>query len=67
MRMTANKVVALCELNAHSIREELMLIDAGDLKIHLRGEDITDRESLRLRTNLGRPLEILNGCAGDYD
>jgi len=37
MRMTANKIVALCELNAHSIREELMLIDAGDLKIHLRG------------------------------
>ena len=67
MRMTANKVVALCELNAHSIREELMLIDAGDLKIHLRGEDITERENLRLRTNLGRLLEIADGCGSECD
>jgi hypothetical protein len=62
MTMTANRVVSLCEMNAHSIREELMLIDAGDLKIHLRGEDISERESLRLRTNLGRLLEIVDAC-----
>jgi hypothetical protein len=62
MPMTANKVVALCELNAHSIREELSLLDAGDLQITLKGEDITERESLRLRTNLTRLLEIVDGC-----
>lgn len=60
--LTAERVVALCELNAHSIREELILMDAGELKIHLRGEDVTEKENLRLRANLSRLLEIVEGC-----
>jgi len=63
--MTAKLVVALCAQNAHSIREELKLIEAGDLKIQLRGEDITEKENARLRANLGRLLEIINGFGSD--
>lgn len=67
MPMTANLLVALCEQNAHSIREELKLIEAGDLKVQLRGDDITATENLRLRANLGRLLQIIEawGCQPD--
>jgi|KBSMisStandDraft_5_1062788.scaffolds.fasta_scaffold10804_2 hypothetical protein len=64
MPMSANLVVALCEQNAHSIREELHLIEAGDVKIMLRGDDVSDTEALRLRTNLGRLLEIIEAFGG---
>jgi len=62
--MSPTLLVALCEQNAHSIREELHLIEAGDVKILLRGEDVSDTEALRLRTNLGRLLEIIEAFGG---
>jgi hypothetical protein len=64
MQMNAKLLVALCHQNAHSIREELHLIEAGDVKILLRGEDVSDREAQRLRTNLGRLLEIIHAFGG---
>jgi len=65
MAMSANHVVALCEQNAHVHREVLALIDTGELKILLRGEDVTEIERVRVRNNLGRELEIIEAFAGD--
>jgi len=61
--MTPNRLVALCEQNAHIHREVLRLIEAGELKIFLRGEDVTDVERVRIRNNLGRELEIIEAFA----
>jgi len=67
MTMTANRLVALCEQNAHIHREVLGLIDAGELKIILRGEDVTDIERVRIVNNLGRELEIIEGFGSHCD
>lgn len=67
MTMTANRLVALCEQNAHIHREVLRLIDAGELKIFLRGEDVTETERVRVRNNLGRELEIIKAFGGHCD
>jgi len=63
--MSANRVVALCEQNAHVHREVLALTDAGELKILLRGKDVTEIERVRVRNNLGRELEIIEAFTGD--
>ena len=67
MTMSIKHAVALCEQNAHIHREVLELIDAGELKIILRGEDITDIERVRIRNNLGRELQIIEAFGGGGD
>jgi len=64
MTITLKRAVVLCEQNAHIHREVLDLIDAGELKIILRGEDITDIERVRIENNLGRELQIIEAFGG---
>jgi hypothetical protein len=65
MSMTANRVVALCEQAAYFLSEDLSLIDGGDLKLQLFGADVTDEQAERMRANLARLQEIIDGCGGD--
>ena len=67
MTITIKRAVVLCEQNAHIHREVLHLIDAGELKIILRGEDITDIERVRIENNLGRELQIIEAFGGHSD
>ena len=67
MTMTIKQAAALCEQNAHIHREVLGLIDAGELKIILRGDDVTDIERVRIRNNLGRELQIIGALGGHGD
>ena len=66
MTMTIERAVVLCEQNAHIHREVLGLIDAGELKIILRGEDITAVERVRIENNLGRELQIIEAFNGHW-
>ena len=66
MAMTPRLAAALCAQNAQTLEEVMGLIDAGELKIILRGEDITDVERARIRTNLGRMLQIMDAFGGDH-
>jgi len=65
MTISIKRAVVLCEQNAHIHREVLDLIDAGELKIILRGEDITEIERVRIENNLGRELQIIEAF-GDH-
>jgi len=65
MSMTANRVVALCEQAAYFLSEDLSLIDGGDLKLHLFGADVTEEQAERMRANLARLQEIIDGCGAD--
>lgn len=65
MPMTANRVVALCEQATYFLREDLALIESGDLKLHLFGADVTDEQAERMRANVGRLQEIIDGCGSD--
>lgn len=47
MTMTANRVVALCEQAVHYLREDLSLIEAGSMEIHLFGHDVTNEHAVR--------------------
>ena len=67
MTITIKRAVVLVEQNAHIHREVLNLIDAGELKIILRGEDITDIERVRIENNLGRELQIIEAFGGHSD
>ena len=63
MSITIKRAVLLCHQNAHIHRDVLALIDAGELKIILRGEDITDIERVRIEHNLGRDLQIIEALS----
>ena len=67
MGMTFKRAVTLVEQNAHIHREVLALIDAGELKIILRGEDITDVERVRIQNNLNRELQLIEAFGGRGD
>ena len=67
MTMTIERAVVLCRQNAHIHRDVLSLIDAGELKIILRGEDITAIERVRIENNLGRELQIIEAFGGHID
>ena len=62
MTMPANRVVALCEQNAYFLREDLALIEAGDLKLLLFGADVTEEQADRMRASISRLQEIVDGC-----
>ena len=65
MSMNANLVVALCSQNAQVLEEVINMIEADELKIIVRGEDITAVERTRIRTNLGRLLQIIEAFEPD--
>ena len=67
MAMTFKRAAMLCEQNAHIHREVLSLIDAGELKIILRGEDITEIERVRIQNNLNRELQLIEAFGGRGD
>jgi hypothetical protein len=62
MTMVANRVVALCEQAAYFLREDLTLIESGDLKLQLFGADVTEEQATRMRASLSRLQEIVDGC-----
>lgn len=62
MTMIANRVVALCERNAYVLREDLALMQSGQLKLFLLDADVTDDYAERLGKNLQRLEEIIKGC-----
>jgi|1186.fasta_scaffold23976_2 hypothetical protein len=62
MAMTANRVVALCEQAAYFLREDLSLIDDGSVKFELFGADVTEEQAGRMRANLSRLEEVIEGC-----
>ena len=65
MTMSANRVVALCEQAAYYLGEDLTLIESGHLKIELYGTDVTEEQAARMRANLLRLQEIVDGCGSD--
>jgi hypothetical protein len=67
MNLSANRVVALCEQAAYFLREDLHLIEGGDLKCQLFGADVTEEEANRLREILARLQEVIDGCRRDCD
>jgi hypothetical protein len=67
MTMPANRVVALCEQAAYFLREDLTLIENGDLKLTLFGADVSKEQAARMRANLSRLDEIVNGCGCHCD
>jgi hypothetical protein len=64
MQMSPNRVVALCEQAAYFLREDLSLMESGDLKLLLFGADVTEEQAERMRANLWRLQEIIDGCGG---
>ena len=62
MTMTANRVVALCEQAAYFLREDLNLLEAGQLKLQLFGADVTEQHADRMKAHLSRLQEIIDGC-----
>ena len=62
MAMPAERVVALCELAAHNLKEDLHLIESGSLEIRIFGQDVTTQHEARLRAHLSRVMEIIDGC-----
>ena len=60
--MTANRVIALCERNANVLIEDITLIDSGHLKIEIFGADASKEQVKRMRENLARLEEIIDGC-----
>ena len=60
--MPANRVIALCEQAAYFLREDLALIESGDLKLRLFDADVTDEQAGRMKANLSRLEEIIDGC-----
>lgn len=52
--MAANRVTALCEQAAHFLREDLTLIESGDLKLQLFGADVMEEQAERMRAHLAR-------------
>ena len=62
MTMTANRVVALCEQAAYFLLEDLTLIETGDLKLQMFGTDVSEDQAERMRANLSRLQEIIDGC-----
>jgi hypothetical protein len=64
MQISPNRVLALCEQAAYFLREDLSLIENGDLKLVLFGADVTDEQADRMRANLSRLQEIIDGCGG---
>lgn len=67
MTMSANRVVALCEQAAYFLQEDLALIESGDLKLQLFGADVTEEQARRMRANLSRLQEILDGFRSRCD
>ena len=65
MTLTPNRVVALCEQAAYYLREDLHLIEGGDLTFQLFGADVTDEEANRMRAILARLQEIIDGYGRD--
>jgi hypothetical protein len=65
MTMTANRVTALCEQASYFLREDLTLIEAGHLKLELFGSDVTVEQANRMKANLSRLEEIIDGCGCD--
>ena len=63
MTMIANRVVALCEQNAYVLREDLALMQSGQLRLLLLDADVTDEYAKRLGKNLQRLEEVIEGCA----
>ena len=62
MPIEANRVVALCEQVAYFLREDLTLIEADHLRLELFGADVTQEQADRMRTNLSRLEEVIEGC-----
>lgn len=62
MTLTANRVTALCEQASYFLREDLNLIEAGHLKLELFGSDVTEEQANRMKANLARLQEIIDGC-----
>lgn len=62
MSMTANRVVALCEQAAYFLREDLTLIESGGLKLQMFGTDVTEEQATRMKANVARLEEIIEGC-----
>ena len=65
MAMNSRLAVALCAQNAQILEEMIGLIDAGELKIILKGEDISHIERARVRTNLGRLVQIMEALGDE--
>lgn len=63
--MNANRVTALCEQNSYFLREDITLIEAGHLKMTLFGSDVTEEQANRMKANLARLQEIIDGCGCD--
>ena len=61
MAMAARKVVELCSLNADVLREDLALMEQRTVTVHAGGADVTREYVARLRANLSRLQEIIDG------
>ena len=66
MPMKEYRVVALCEQAAYFLREDLNLVEGGNLTFALFGTDVTDEHAGRMRATLSRLDEIIEGCGCDY-
>ena len=60
--MRAEEVVELCRQNAAVLREDIALMEAGRLRLLALGSDATSEQVARLRANLSRLQQIIDGC-----
>ena len=65
MPITAKKVVELCRQNADLIREDLVLMESGELEFRAFGADATKDQIARMRANLSRLQEIIDACGSE--
>lgn len=63
--MKAERVVRLCRENAEVLKEDLALMKAGRLRAEALGFDATEQQMARLKANLSRLQEIIDGCGCD--
>ena len=65
MAMTADRVVKLCEQGATAIREDMALIEAGQLTFQSPLGDVTPAHLARMRAALSCLQDIIDGCGCD--
>ena len=67
MAIADARVVELCSQNAYVLKEDLALMESGSIKIQVFGADATKEQAARLRANLSRLQEIIDGFGGDCE
>lgn len=67
MKIDVERIAILCAQNAYYLREDLTLIESGHLKLELFGADVTAQQAGRLRRNLARLQDVIEGCGSNFE